>query len=255
MGVGAGLIGGPDVGHCSTSSCSATTRRRGRPGRSAPTTAILLVIGMFGGNDGLNTVVPFNDGALLPPARRAGDPRRPDAADSRRARAQPAADRAQAVLGRRSAGGRAGRRLPERRLLALQLDGELDGRAGRRDPVDRVGSGAGSTATSAAGRDLYAAAEVGHSVPLHMIGDGAARHRRADRPPELRRRHRRQRLRRCTRRSAPCSTPAHGPWHGAVGQAFVDQLDLAATLVGALSRRRRPAGRPRSSPGSRSRPG
>ncbi len=28
----------------------------------------------------------------------------------------------------------------------------------------------------------------------------------------------------------PCSTASHGPWHAAVGQAFVDQLDLAATL-------------------------
>ena len=62
---------------CSTSCCSATTRRRGRPGPSAPTDGILVVIGMFGGNDGLNMVVPINDGPLLRPARRARDPRRP----------------------------------------------------------------------------------------------------------------------------------------------------------------------------------
>ena len=38
----------------------------GRPAWAAgpvgPTDGILVVIGMFGGNDGLNTVVPFNDG-------------------------------------------------------------------------------------------------------------------------------------------------------------------------------------------------
>ncbi len=45
---------------------------------------ILIVIGMYGGNDGLNTVVPFNDGELPPAARNAGDLRR-----DRRCRSMP----------------------------------------------------------------------------------------------------------------------------------------------------------------------
>ena len=37
---------------------------------------------------------------------------------------------------------------------------------------------------------------------------------------------------RCTRRCATCGPRPMAPWHAAVGQAFVDQLDLAATLAG-----------------------
>src|SRR5215203_3617276 len=61
MGAGAGLLGGPAttlldhllLGHDPSAWAA---------GPVAPTDGILVVLGMFGGNDGLNSVVPYNDG-------------------------------------------------------------------------------------------------------------------------------------------------------------------------------------------------
>ena len=191
---------------------------------------VLVVIGMFGGNDGLNTVVPFDDplyyqqhgglaipaGQTLPIARGLG--LNPALTELKRwwdagqlavvqGVGYPNADfshfNSMAYWMAGQVGG-----IPSTGWLGRWLDGYLGG-----------------------GRDLFAAAEVGYSVPLHLIG---ANQRGTVVPTskpgfgtgtdssDLQMYQAMRNMR----------TAAHGPWHAAVGQAFVDQLDLAATLAG-----------------------
>ena len=199
-------------------------------GPVGPTDGILVIIGMFGGNDGLNTVVPYNDGlyytqhgGLAIPGNQtwaiaAGYGLNPNLTEFKRLWDQgqlaivngvgyPNADfshfNSMAYWMAGHPGG-----IPSSGWMGRWLDGY-------------IGSG----------RDLYAAAEVGYSVPLHLIGHeqrgtvvpatgpGSGRH------------------------SSQVETSmyasirvdadrAYGPWHSGVSQAFVDQLDLASTLAG-----------------------
>ena len=61
MGVGAGVVSG-GTGSLLDSLIFGHDPSAWAAGPVGPTDGILVVIGMFGGNDGLNTVVPFNDG-------------------------------------------------------------------------------------------------------------------------------------------------------------------------------------------------
>ncbi len=199
-------------------------------GPVGPTDGILVVIGMFGGNDALNMVVPYNDGLYyqqhgglaipgnqtLPLADGVG--LHPELTELKQIwdRGQMAVVQgvgypnpdfshfnSMAYWMSGQVGG-----IPSTGWLGRWLDGYLGG-----------------------GRDLFAAAEVGHSVPLHLIG---ADHRGTVVP-----------------RSRPgfgtgtdardvamynairaMRTDANGAWFGAVSQAFVDQLDLASTISG-----------------------
>jgi hypothetical protein len=91
----------------------------------------LVVLQLSGGNDGLNTVVPFAHDDYYRARARARDPPAGGAQARRRGGAQSRDERAQAAVGSRPARGAAGSRLPAPRSLALPLDGHLAHRRSR----------------------------------------------------------------------------------------------------------------------------
>jgi uncharacterized protein (DUF1501 family) len=226
MGVGAGLVPG---GAGALLDSLGLDRPAWAAGPVGPTDGILVVIGMYGGNDGLNTVVPFQDGdyyamhgSLAIPAAQtlALDGQRglhPELTEIKRFWDQgqcaivegigyPSPDlshfnsMAYWMAGRPNA-------IPSSGWLGRWLDRYLGGT-----------------------KDLYAAAEVGTSVPLHLVGQ---QQRGTVVPPDrpgygsgssTRDQRQYQTIR-------DMRSSAQGPWFGAVAQAFVDQLDLATTLA------------------------
>ena len=136
---------------------------------------IVVNIVLYGGNDGLNTVVPYTNGKYYDDPwagqRQRGDPGRPGAA-ARRARSActRASTYTKRVVGRRPAGHRPRRRLSQSRPVALHVDGDLD---------ERPASASAPTGTGWIGRWLdgqppatadLMAATIGSSVPLHLLG-------------------------------------------------------------------------------------
>jgi uncharacterized protein (DUF1501 family) len=233
MGAGAGLASGgvsPVVGDL----LAGLGRPAWAAGPVGPTDGILVVLGMFGGNDGLNTVVPFNTGdyytmhgnlaipgeQTLPISSSLGlnseltELKRFWDADQLAiingiGYANPDFSHfnsmAYWMAGRPNA-------LPTTGWLGRWLDGYLNG-----------------------SKDLYAAAEVGYSVPLHLVG---AVSRGTVVPPnepgygastssrDLRQYDAIRSMRLLSR----------GPWHAAVAEAMVDQLDLAQQLAPVIPR-------------------
>ena len=231
MGLGAGLVAGPG-----TSLLDAVLPGHDPSawalGPIAPTDGILVVIGMYGGNDGLNTVVPINDGlyydqhgSLAVPAGStlpldANSGLHPDLIEFKRFWD---ADQLAIVEGV----GHMQEEFSHFNSMAKWMSGR---------PTGLTSSGwlgrwldgylGGST-------DLFAAAEVGYSVPLHMIGErsiattvptarpgfGVARDWRTEADTALFG---------AVRDLAGVGAP--DTWLGRVGRSQVDQLDLAATL-------------------------
>lgn len=202
-------------------------------GPVGPNDGILVVIGMYGGNDGLNTVVPIDDGLYR---------------DQHGSLAIPA-----------------GETLPldgdsglHPNLTALKQFWDDDKLAivegiGHTD-VDEFshfnsmakwmsGRPAGVTSSGwigrwldgylGSGKDLFAAAEVGHSLPLHMIGErsvattvptsrpgfGVPREWRVDADRQL-----------FSTIRGMAGAHTAGSWIGRIGQAQIDGLDVADTL-------------------------
>ena len=228
LGVGAGALAGP------TSSLLDLALPGLDPsawaaGPIGPNDGVLVVLGMFGGNDGLNTVVPINDqryygqhGSLaisphntLPIDAATG--LHPELTTFKQfwdagqlaiveGVGYPDPDLSHFnSMAKWMAGSPTG--VPTSGWLGRWLDGYIGG-----------------------GKDLYAAAEIGQSVPLHLIG----------------------RTQRGT--AVPAGRPSFGAssdagdrkvygglrrlgagdpatWRGRVGQAMIDQLDLAGTLA------------------------
>lgn len=230
MGVGAGLVGGgagsllDGLGFGTGHDPSAWAA-----GPVGPTDGILVVIGMYGGNDGLNTVVPVDDGRYY---------------DMHGPLAIPAADTL-------PLGGGAGLNPHLTELHRLWSAGQLaivEGVNYANPDLSHFNSMAywmagqpgGIPSTGWLGRwldghlggtkDLYAATEVGSSVPLHLIGN----QQRGTVVPHTRPGYGSDQSVRSIRQydtiRAMRST-ADGPWSGAVGEAFVDQLELARTLA------------------------
>ncbi len=231
LGLGAGLVAGP----------GSSLLDAALPGFDSPTWAagpigpndgILLVIGMYGGNDGLNTVVPINDGhyrdqhgALAVDASEtlaldANSGLHPELTELKRFWD---ADQLAIVEGvghgqeefshfNSMAKWMAGRPtgITNSGWLGRWLDGYLNG----------------ST-------DLFAAAEIGHSVPLHVIGERSiATTVPTGRPgfgvPREWRVEADQALFDSVRTVAGAGSASS--WLGRVGQSQIDQLDLASTL-------------------------
>jgi len=190
---------------------------------------ILVVIGMFGGNDGLNTVVPINDsryytqhGSLAIPAASTLPLDSSAGLNPRLPVLKQFWDRGQLAVVRGIGypngdlshfnsmaywmAGQVGG-IPSTGWLGRWLDGYLGGSA-----------------------DLFAASEIGWNVPLHLVGAsrrgtvvplgrpgfGAATDPRSERAYAAIR---------------AMNTSAHGPWHAAVAQAYSDQLTVAAMLA------------------------
>ncbi len=228
MGAGAGLATGgvsPVVDDLLTG--------LGRPAWAAgpvgPTDGILVVIGMFGGNDGLNTVVRLND------------------SNYRAMHGSLAIAPADTL----TLNGEVGLNAELTELKRFWDDGQLAVVEGIGYP-DPDFSHFNSMAYWMAGRphaiptsgwlgrwldgylngstDLYAAAEVGSSVPLHLIGQAS----RGTVVPPNRPGYgadQSERSRRAYAAIRGMQTGAPGGWFGAVSQAMVDQLDLARTLA------------------------
>ncbi len=228
LGVGAGALAG-QAGSLLDLSIPELDPSGWAAGPAGPNDGVLIVIGMFGGNDGLNTVVPINDQLYYGQHRNLAirpEQTLPIDADTGlhgeltvfkqfwdagqlaivEGIGYPDPDLSHFnSMAKWMAGSPTG--IPTSGWLGRWLDGHIG-----------------------AGKDLYAAAEIGQSVPLHMIG----------------------RTQRGT--AVPAGRPAFGAssksgdrklytglrrlaagdpatWRGRVGQAMTDQLDLAGTLA------------------------
>ena len=228
LGVGAGVLAGPAVSLLDLS-LPGLDPSAWAAGPAGPNDGVLIVIGMFGGNDGLNTVVPINDqlyyGQHRGLAIRPEDTLPIDAEtglNSELTTFKQFWDAGQLAIVEGvgypepdlshfnsmaywMAGSPTG--IPTSGWVGRWLDGYLGG-----------------------GKNLYAAAAIGQSVPLHLVG----------------------RVQRGT--AVPAGRPAFGAstdagsrkiydairrlgagdpatWRGRVGGAMIDQLDLATTLA------------------------
>jgi uncharacterized protein (DUF1501 family) len=226
MGMGAGLVSGPGTslldiaipGHDPSAWAA---------GPIGPNDGILVVIGMFGGNDGLNTVVPINDGLYY-------DMHAPIAiapADTLSLDANSGLNQHLPILKQFWDAGQlaivegVGHTLDEFShfsSMAWWMSGRTNG------VPDTGWVGRWLDGYLSGSRDLYATAEIGSSLPLHMIGQSSVG------------------------TTVPVGKPSFGvattaeerkfldairdlstggnDWLGRVGRAQTDQLDIAATL-------------------------
>jgi len=226
MGMGAGIVTGPGSSLLDTALGNGDTSWAAGP--IGADDGILVVLGMFGGNDGLNTVVPINDdlyyqqhGDLAIPADQTLSIDADTGLNPELTALKEFWDRDQLAivegLGYPKAdlshfnsmatwmsGKPTG--IPTSGWIGRWLDGHLNG-----------------------SKDLYAAAEVGTSLPLHVIGRASrATAIPASRPSFGARdddRYRRQYQ--TVRKLADGGTF----WERQIGGAFVDQLDLAKTIA------------------------
>jgi uncharacterized protein (DUF1501 family) len=230
MGVGAGLVSGTTgtlldgLGFGFDHDTSAWAA-----GPVGPTDGILVVLCMFGGNDGLNTVVPIGDGnyytqhgslalapsAVLPLDGATG--------------LHPALKTVKQMWDRGQVAVVEGVGYPKPNLshftsMAYWMGGQPSG-------VPETGwIGRWLDGYLGGSKDIYAAAEIGQSLPLQLRGaarsgtvvpierpDFGTSYEGAD-----------QQVYRSLRNA---STTAYGPWHAAVAEATADYLDLAAAVA------------------------
>ncbi len=228
MGAGAGLFAGS----------SSTLLDMLTPGYDASAWAagpigqndgVLLVIAMYGGNDGLNTVIPFNDGNYYTQHGGLAIPGSQTLALDGNVGLNPALTEMkrfwdQGQLAVVQGIGYENPDLSHFNSMAYWM-------AGRPNAIASTGwIGRWLDGKLGGTKDLYMGAEVGYSVPLHLIGN---QQRGTAVPPgrpnfgagtdadDLR----------LYQTIRSMQTTANGPWFGSVSQAFVDQLDMAATLA------------------------
>ncbi len=231
LGVGAGMVAGPGTSLLDAA-LPGLDPSAWAAGPIGPDDGVLVVIGMFGGNDGLNTVVPINDGlyrdqhgALAIPGGTtlpldANSGLHPELTEFKSLWDAGQLAIVEGVghlqdefshfssMAKWMSGKPTG--IPNSGWLGRWTDGYLNG-----------------------SKDLFASAEIGHSIPLHMIGErsiattvptnkpdfGVPREWRSTADLALFQ----------TVRDLASSAPANS-WLGRVGQAQVDQLDVAAAL-------------------------
>jgi uncharacterized protein (DUF1501 family) len=231
LGLGAGLVAGPG-----TSLLDAVLPGHDPSawalGPIGPTDGVLVVIGMYGGNDGLNTVVPINDGLYY---------------DQHGALAVPANQTLplDANSGLHPDLGELKRFWDADQLAVVEGVGHMQAEFSHFNSMAKWMSGrpTGLTSSGWIGRwldgylngskDLFAAAEVGHSVPLHMIGERSiATTVPTGRPgfgvPREWRTEGDLALFSAVRDLAGAGAP--DSWLGRVGQSQIDQLELASAL-------------------------
>ncbi len=230
MGVGAGLVTGPGSSLLDTALGNGNTSWAAGP--IGATDGILIVLGMFGGNDGLNTVVPITDGEYY---AQHGDLAIP-AAQTLSINANTGLNPELTVL----------REFWDNDQLAIvEGIGYPDPDLSHFNSMAKWMSGetSGIPTSGWIGRwldgylngskDLFAAAEVGHSLPLHMLGESsrataipASRPSFGARPEE-----RYQRQYQTVRNLSSSSTDF---WNRQIGQAFVDQLEVSSRIAPAI---------------------
>ncbi len=228
MGMGAGLVAGGSsslldellLGHDPSAWAA---------GPVGANDGILMVIGMFGGNDGLNTVVPFTDGNYYAQHGALAIPPEQTLPISATHGLHPELSALKLFWDAGQLAVVQGVGYPNPDLshfnsMAYWMSGvpnqiPTSGWVGRW--LDGYLAGA---------PDLYAAAEVGYSLPLHLVGTN----RRGTVVPQHRSdfgastEPRQERMYQAIR---SMFNPGNGPWQAAVSQAYIDQLDLAATLA------------------------
>ena len=227
MGAGAGLVSGPG-----SSLLDALTGHDPSAWAAGPIGAhdgILVVIGMYGGNDGLNMVVPVDDGAYY----------------DQHGSLAIAPDAALALDGSNGLH-------PNLSTLKQFWDrGQLAVVHGVGYPNDdqshfnsmaywMSGQPHGVPSSGWVGRwldgylngstDLFAAAEIGNGVPLHLVGHASRGTGVPDRRPGWGSSQQPADQRAYAALRAMRSGAA-GPWFGAVGQAVVDTIDVNAKLA------------------------
>jgi uncharacterized protein (DUF1501 family) len=228
LGVGAGALAGP-VSSLLDLSLPGLDPSAWAAGPAGPNDGVLIVLGMFGGNDGLNTVVPINDQlyygqhrslAIRPETTLPIDSAtglHPELSAFKRfwdmgqlaiveGIGYPEPDLSHfSSMAKWMAGSPTG--IPTSGWLGRWLDSYIGG-----------------------GKNLYAAAEIGQSVPLHLVGRtqrgtavpaGRPSFGASGKSGDIK-------IYEAVRRLA-AGDPA--TWQGRVGQAMVDQLDLAKTLA------------------------
>jgi uncharacterized protein (DUF1501 family) len=227
MGLGAGAVAGPGSSLLDTALGGGNTSWAAGP--VAADDGILLVIGLFGGNDGLNTVVPISDGKYYDQrgtlAVAPGDTLAIDSATG----LHPNLGRLkqfwdQGNLAIVEGIGRPNTDFSHFNSMARWMSGYASG-------VPRSGwVGRWLDGYLNGSKDLFAAAEVGYSLPLHMVGASSrATTIPAGRPDfgagtsdnDLR-------MYQTIRAMNSGSTSF---WQSQVAGAFVDQLDVAKTIA------------------------
>jgi uncharacterized protein (DUF1501 family) len=228
MGLGAGLVSGPGttlldhmlLGHDPSAWAAGPLGSRD---------GVLVVICMFGGNDGLNTVVPFNDGLYY---------------DQHGALAMPGSQTLPIT-------GDLGLHPHLTEFKRLWDAGQLAVVEGVGYPKPNLShftsmaywmaaQPSGAPSTGWIGRwldhhlggtkDLYAAAEIGQSLPLQLVGNTQRGTVAPEIKPEFGASYEiaDQRFYRALRGFRGI---AEGPWQAAVADAFIDQLDMALTIA------------------------
>jgi uncharacterized protein (DUF1501 family) len=227
MGLGAGAVAGPGSSLLETALSGGNTSWAAGP--VAANDGILLIIGMFGGNDGLNTVVPISDGnyydqrgalAIAPGNTLAVDG--DTGLHPNLGRLKQFWD--QGNLAIVEGIGRPNTDFSHFNSMARWMSGYASG-------VPRSGwVGRWLDGYLNGSKDLFAAAEIGHSLPLHMIGASSrATAIPAGRPgfgagtseSDLR----------MYQTIRAMNSGSGSFWQQQVAGAFVDQLDVAKTIA------------------------
>ena len=231
MGLGAGLVAGPGTSLLD-SVIPGHDPSAWALGPVGPSDGILVVVGMFGGNDSLNSVVPINDGryreqhgalALDPAATLRIDADtglHPELTELKRFW-----DAGQLAIV--EGVGHAQEEFSHFNSMAKWMAGRPTG------PTNSGWIGRWLDGYLGGGKDLFAAAEVGGSLPLHMIGQATVATTVPPAQPEFGvprswRPEADAKLFDTVRAMASANDPAS--WLGRVGQAQIDQLGVAKTL-------------------------
>ena len=199
-------------------------------GPLGPDDGVLIVLGMFGGNDGLNTVVPFTDGNYRTQHGRLALSGSQTLALDADTGLHPALTEFKRFWDAGQLAVVEGIGYPNPDLSHFSSMAKW--MAGRPSGIPSSGwIGRWLDGYVGTGKDLFAAAQIGQSVPLHMIGE----RQRATAVPAGRpgfgtgTSDRDRKLHAAVRRLGGSVSDG---WAGRVGTAMVDQLDVAERLVG-----------------------
>jgi uncharacterized protein (DUF1501 family) len=233
MGMGAGLVAGPGTSLLDLN-LPGFDPSAWALGPIGPTDGILLVLGMHGGNDGLNTVVPITDGHYYdfhaPVAIPAADTLPLDANTGLNPHLAELkrfwdADQLAIVEGV----GHAIDEFSHFSSMAWWMSGRTSG------VPDSGWVGRWLDQYLSGSRDLYAAAEIGSALPLHMIGQQSVSTTVPVGKPSFglaENANDRKLLDAIRALGAGDPGPPTNPnWRSRVGQAQRDQLDIAARLA------------------------
>ncbi len=198
-------------------------------GPIGPNDGVLIVLGMHGGNDGLNTVIPFNDGKYYDQHGTLAIAENATLELNNSTGLHPALTEFKRFWDEGQLAIVEGIGYPNPDLshfnsMAYWMAGKTSG------IPDTGWVGRWLDGHLAGSKDLFAAAEIGRSLPLHLIGD---QHRGtavpASRPAfGADDGDRSQKLYTAVRRLGVGTADS---WQGRVGQAMIDQLDVAEILA------------------------